>query len=532
MNRNIIFLFLLLVLLIQQIKCRYKHNYEERKNKRFRSQDIDKRQSNTTSSYQEYFEHYQNRDDEKVDQEFKNLKNYTNQTQKVSIDKLFKQNKFHFKNYHEDEDDSNQKQCHYSCEQCNQRQCLVCKDQNQQVNFNNRACQCLEGFYMSQLHPLVCKPITEDKVSTKCDNEIQLTAKNFEIKIFSKFQKENQLDINQEQDFIIQDIIFNTEHSQFNIDNCRDSLQFQYLIRKSSTENLLNFQSQNLELNNSQKLILIQDIPGLRYSSTRIKIPVQVLLNISMVQKKNNEDLTQRNKILFELNILNSKKIVRTHRWFLNIYIQGDIVQTFTQDVYQQPFQHCKQLQKCIILQDYDIYGLQYQSDWKTYRETNSYFKGDYVYLRIWFKDSTNTKKLSLQNLYSKTKNGQIFDSTTEVDQSETFWEKDDRSLHIKFKIAQLYSTTLIQINMQIQDINQVDDKSQAKNQQYDQFQQQQDDLQQIDKEKQFQDSQQQQFSQQEQDKELQQQSQQKLNQQEQLYFESIFYQFQIRVND
>ncbi|EAR98491.1 hypothetical protein TTHERM_00292190 (macronuclear) [Tetrahymena thermophila SB210] len=540
MNMKIFFLLILLAQQIDQIKCHYKHKQEDKKNKRFKSYDVNSSHFNSTDQHQQYFEDNKNKDDGEQNFTIINQENYTNITQKNNIDKLFKRNKFLFKGYHADEnldeDELNQKECHNSCEQCNQKQCLACKDQNQQVNFYSRACQCKEGYYMSQLHPLVCKPITQDKTSNRCDTEIQLTAKYFEIKIFSYFQKENQVDVNQQQqDFIIQDIIINTEHSQFNLNNCRDSLQFQYLVRNSSAENQLLIQNQQQDLNNLQNNILLQDIPGLAQGSTRIKIPLQALENISIFQKKN-EDLTQRNKILFELNIKNSNKIVRTHRWFLNVYFDGQTVQTFTQDVYQQPFYHCKSLTKCIILQDYDIYGFQYQSDWKTYRETNNYIQGEFIFLRVWFKDSTNTKKLSLQKLYSKTQKGQIFDSTAYVDQNETFWDKDDRSLHIKFQIAQFYSMSIIQISMLIQDINQINDNNQHQQQQQDQKQLKYDQLQQKDKEEEEQQDTEQQINQgkdqQQQTKDQQKQQQQILNKQQNLYSESIIFQFKIKVND
>ncbi|EAS04162.1 hypothetical protein TTHERM_00532860 (macronuclear) [Tetrahymena thermophila SB210] len=343
--------------------------------------------------------------------------------------------------------------CFNDCATCDsQNVCLSCSGDNEIVNSYQTACICQNNYYATELDPIVCKPMAVDQASDQCEQEINLNVANFDIIVNSFYLTQENPANDSQQNYVVFQIKIDSEHSQFNSYNCRSYL---YTYIQYSPSNLngsdedSNYTMLIPVLNNEQSYV--SQLIGGQQGDQNIQIPLNDIYTLAHVQQISDDNSQIVQQMWFRVLIGSEHTIFRSHRWITYIFTNRDQVQFFNSNVDTKSTQGCQPGMNCIIIPDLDVTGNEYQSDWTTLVNDKIYIIGDYLYLRIWFKDSTYKKQLSFNKIFFLNDQGQIFDYSSLVDKSQTQWNNTDNSLHIMIQLVEPSISAQIQVEMFIQ---------------------------------------------------------------------------------
>ncbi|KAL4446095.1 hypothetical protein ABPG74_021634 [Tetrahymena malaccensis] len=343
--------------------------------------------------------------------------------------------------------------CFNDCATCDsQNVCLSCSGNYEIVNNYQTACICQNNYYATELYPITCSPMVADQASDQCETEINLNVANFDIIVTSFYLTQDNPANNSQQNYVVFQVKIDSEHSQFNSQNCRSYL---YTYIQYSPSNL----NGSDEDSNYTMLIPVFDnetsyvsqLVGGQQGDQNIQIPLIDIYNLAHVQSITDDNSQIVQQMWFRVLIGTEHTVFRSHRWITYICTNKNQVYFFNSNIDTKITTGCQPGMNCIIIPDLDITGNQYQSDWTTQVNDKIYVIGEYLYLRIWFKDSSYKKQLSFNKLFFLNDKGQIFDYSSLIDKSQTQWNSDDNSLHIKIQLIEPSLSAQIQVEMLIQ---------------------------------------------------------------------------------
>ncbi|KAL4492603.1 hypothetical protein ABPG72_007716 [Tetrahymena utriculariae] len=346
--------------------------------------------------------------------------------------------------------------CFNDCATCDsQNVCLSCSGNYEIVNDYQTACICQNNYYATDLYPIVCRPMIADKVADQCESEINLNVANFDIIVTSFYLTQENPANNSQQNYVVFLVKIGSGHSQFNSQNCRSYL---YTYIQYSPSNLngpdedSNYTMLIPVLNNETQYV--SQLVGGQQGDQNIQIPLIDIYNLAHVQEMSDDNSQIVQQIWFRVLIGSEHTVLRSHRWVTYICTNKNQVQFFNSNVDTKSTSGCQPGMNCIIIPDLDITGNQYQSDWASLQVNDKvYVIGEYLYLRIWFKDSSYKKQLSFNKIFFLNDKGQIFDYSSLVDKNQTQWNTTDNSLHIMIQLIEPSLSAQIQVDMFIQPI-------------------------------------------------------------------------------
>ncbi|EAR96447.1 hypothetical protein TTHERM_00191150 (macronuclear) [Tetrahymena thermophila SB210] len=153
--------------------------------------------------------------------------------------------------------------------------------------------------------------------------------------------------------------------------------------------------------------------------------------------------------IMLQMNIMVNGKVYRHHHYDVIVYTDRNEVQTFNVDVDIQRTQDCTG--SCVIVADLDVAGYicaDQSCSVQKVADSNGNFDytvGDTFYAKIWFKDATFTKHLTLNRLYYMNQSGLVSDQTK---LASSQW--DNQSLIVTLPLVQPSPSNQIQVQMLI----------------------------------------------------------------------------------
>ncbi|KAL4511573.1 hypothetical protein ABPG72_012418 [Tetrahymena utriculariae] len=325
--------------------------------------------------------------------------------------------------------------CHVSCANCQPEtnECIDCLDINSSIDSFQRSCICNLGYYTGCLDPFQCLQLVN------YDSQGNMVALQAQTCHMEMGLKTSLVKVNEVTDIII---INNIKYAQILVTLDLASIS----IPQDCQEQYVT----SLQIQDPNSLNYI-DL-GIQYSTTGLlgSQTIQIKLidfDILAVQKFNQGN--QLSQIInFALNIGNSQKFYRNHKFSITLCTDRAISTVMTTDIIQQvASMNCLQNEQCITIPNVNA-NIEICQDQTCLQpmQNPSYQVGQMVYAKAQFIDPTSTKKLVLQNIYYKDDDSIIYDLTKFTN---TSWA--NKILSISFKIPSPSLHGIVQIKMQIQ---------------------------------------------------------------------------------